>query len=135
MTGVQTCALPIFVGDTPNETIVGGSSILFAMGVVAYWLVSAALMPVMSVGMVTGVALAALLLAQAWKWPGRGFGEFAWTFVLAGIVKLSLARGALSLVDLTIYVWTLSSLALWIGGRVMERGAERIASAFGRPCV
>ncbi len=127
----RSLALQSQASDRP---IFGIASLLLSVGVAAYWLMVATLLPEVSVGLVTGISLAGLLLAQAWKWPARGIGELAWSFVLAAVVKSSMAWPNHSDALLS-YVWTLTPLALWIGSRLLERGDSRLAVALARPGV
>ncbi len=108
--GYEAAAGPIF----------GIASVLFTLGVSGYWLGNEMVSSTRSFGTFIGVALAGLLMAQAWKWPSRGLGEAAWSFVLAGIVKVALTYNWPQHRDLDVLLllWTLAPLALWIAGRV-----------------
>ncbi len=131
------------VRSTTAWPIFGIASVLFALGVAGYWLGNEMVSSATSFGTFIGITLAALLMAQAWKWPSRGLGEAAWSFVLAGIVKVTLPIGWLRHLDadVVLLLWTLAPLALWIAGRLVDsfgsRGMlfEKLAGALGRPAL
>ena len=131
--GYEATAWPIF----------GIASVLFTLGVAGYWLGNEMVSSTRSFGTFIGIALAGLLMAQAWKWPSRGLGEAAWSLVLAGIVKVTLTYhwSQHRDVDVVLLLWTLAPLALWIAGRVIDsfrsRGMslEKLAGALGRPAL
>lgn len=104
--------------------IFGIASVLLTLGVAGYWLANELVSSTRSFGTFIGLALAGLLMAQAWKWPSRGLGEAAWSFVLAGIVKVTVVIGWSQNLDLDLDVvlllWTLAPLALWIFGRLVS---------------
>jgi hypothetical protein len=129
--------------DSAGRPIYGIASVLLTIGLAINWLghqfdvwphsVSSA------VSLMGGVALAALLMAQAWKWPSRGLGELAWSFVVAALVSVtSLWTNKL---ETTLLLWTISSLTIWTAGRVSEvigtrnEFWDRLAKALGRPAV
>ncbi|MCX7423770.1 MAG: hypothetical protein NT013_30120, partial [Planctomycetia bacterium] len=122
-----------------TKPIFGKASVLMTIGLAGYWVAHAGTNSIPVGSVINGVALAVLLMVQSWKWPSRGLGEFAWGFVVAGIV--SKTHSWSTQVDTTLLLWSIASLAIWIFGRISEANAtrherlNRLANALGRPAV
>ena len=119
--------------------IFSAASVLMTIGLAAYWVGHVGANSVPAGVLINGVALTALLMTQAWKWPSRGLGELAWGYVAAGIVAATHSWS--SQIDTTLLIWSISSLAIWCFGRISEANAARderldhLANALGRPAV
>ncbi|MFM9963225.1 MAG: hypothetical protein ACKV2Q_18610 [Planctomycetaceae bacterium] len=133
-----------YLDSTHSERpIYGIASVLLTIGLALHWLgFQFELWPhsaPQSVLLLNGVALAALLMAQAWKWPSRGLGELAWTFVAAGLV--SVTNLWTNKLEPTLLLWSVWSLGIWTVGRISESigtrnpFCDRLANALGRPAV
>lgn len=121
------------------QPILGAASVLMTIGLAAYWVAHVGSNTVPVGLLINGVALAALLMTQAWKWPSRGLGELAWGYVAAGIVAATHSWPIQ--INTTLLTWSIASLAIWCFGRISEANAARderldhLANALGRPAV
>lgn len=129
-----------YEGDEPTvRPIFGAASVMMTIGLASYWVGHVGANSVPAGMLINGIALAALLMAQAWKWPSRGLGDLAWGFVAAGIVAAThLWPREL---DTTLLLWSIAALSMWTFGRISEANAvrgvrlDRLANALGRPAV
>ncbi len=113
--------------DVNNRPIFGIASVLMTIGLALHWIghqfdAWPHAIPELT-QLIGGVALAALLMAQAWKWPNRGLGELAWSFVAAGLV--SSTNLWTNKAEPTLLLWSVWSLGIWVAGRISEALGSR----------